>query len=89
MSYLIILLLAGGLVYFFLSRRKKVAEIAETPGINYFELLDVNVPFYHNLDLNEKNRFEKRVREFFREVRIEGVGTQVTDLDRCSLLPAQ
>lgn len=82
MSYLFIVLLAVGLIYFLFFRRKKVAETVETPGINYFELLDVHVPFYHLLDLNDKNRFEKRVREFFKQVRIEGVGTEVTDLDR-------
>ena len=81
MSYFIILLLAGLFFYFIFFRKKKAAP-AESPGINYDELLDTNVSFYHNLDLNEKNRFEKRMREFFSEVRIEGVGTDVTDLDR-------
>lgn len=82
MSYLLILVLAAALVYFLFFRRKKANCVIDKPGINYFELLDASVPFYKHLDLNEKNRFEKRVREFFGEVRIEGVGTEVTDVDR-------
>jgi Mlc titration factor MtfA (ptsG expression regulator) len=82
MNYLLILLIAAALVYFLFFRRKKVNEEIEKPGIHYFELLDTSVPFYHDLVLNEKNRFEKRVREFFREVRIEGVGTEVSEVDR-------
>ncbi|WP_426671905.1 zinc-dependent peptidase [Mucilaginibacter sp. McL0603] len=81
MSYLFIILLAAVLVYIIFFR-KKVVKAAEIAGVNYDELLDVHVPFYRFLELNEKNRFEKRVREFFREVRIEGVGTEVTDVDR-------
>jgi Mlc titration factor MtfA (ptsG expression regulator) len=67
----------------FIFRKKNTTALAEeVPGPSYYELLDTQVPYYHRLDLNEKNRFEKRVREFFKEVRIEGVGTVITDLDR-------
>lgn len=82
MSFLLILLLAGTLLYFLVFRKKRRAPIAETPGINYHELLDANVSFYHHLDLTEKNRFEKQVHHFLTEVRIEGVGTEITDLDK-------
>jgi Mlc titration factor MtfA (ptsG expression regulator) len=82
MNVLLIVLLAAMLVYFIFFRRKKAAAAVEPPGFNYDELLDEHVPYYHNLDQDQKNRFAKRVREFFREVRIEGVGTEVTDLDR-------
>jgi MtfA peptidase len=82
MSALLVVLLAGVLVYFIFFRRKKVADIMDNTGINYHERLDAHVPFFHHLGLQERNRFEKRLREFLSEVRIEGVGTEVTDLDR-------
>jgi Mlc titration factor MtfA (ptsG expression regulator) len=81
MIYFLLFLIVAIAAYFIFGKKAQPA-VSETPGINYFELLDTQVPFYHYLDLNEKNRFEKRVREFFREVRIEGVGTEITDLDR-------
>jgi len=81
MIYLVLFLVASVAIYF-IFRKKEQPAMPGTPGINYYELLDVHVPFYHYLDLNEKNRFEKRVREFIREVRIEGVGTEITGLDR-------
>jgi MtfA peptidase len=82
MSYVLIVLLAGAVIYFLFFRRESAIEEPGTPGINYDELLDAHVPFYHHLVVGDKNSFEKRVREFLGEVRIEGVGTEVTDMDR-------
>lgn len=45
-------------------------------------LLDDHVDYYHKLDAKEKQRFELKVDNFLRDVNIEGVGTDITDLDK-------
>lgn len=46
------------------------------------ELLQKHVHFYQNLDESGKRLFEKKIRNFLRQVRITGIRTEVTDLDR-------
>jgi hypothetical protein len=46
------------------------------------ELLQKHVHMYQNLDQREKRRFEKKVMNFLRQVRVTGVKTRVSDLDR-------
>lgn len=83
MKLIIVLFVLLAIAAFFIFRkRRRAVPGGEKPGPGYDELLDTQVSFYHRLDLNEKSRFEKRVREFFKEVRIEGVGTEITGLDR-------
>jgi Mlc titration factor MtfA (ptsG expression regulator) len=82
-ALVILLIVAAGYLVF---RKKSSAALTDTaPGPNYYELLDTQVTYYHKLDLEAKSRFEKRIREFLKEVRIEGVGTTITDLD-CVLI---
>lgn len=45
-------------------------------------LLDANVNYYHRLGRADKKRFESQVSGFLQYVNIEGVGTDITDLDR-------
>lgn len=45
-------------------------------------LLDQHVNYYHKLNRAARKKFEARIADFLQYVRIEGVGTAVTDLDR-------
>ena len=45
-------------------------------------LLQKNVHMYQNLDEKEKRRFEKKILNFMKQVRVTGIQTKVTDLDR-------
>ncbi|MES2808803.1 MAG: M90 family metallopeptidase [Bacteroidota bacterium] len=45
-------------------------------------ILASNVRYYQNLNEQEKVRFESQIAEFIEQVNIEGVGTEITDLDR-------
>ncbi len=46
------------------------------------KLLDSRVDYYHRLSNVEKRRFESQVAVFLQTVNIEGVGTEITDVDR-------
>ncbi|MGF7078972.1 zinc-dependent peptidase [Mucilaginibacter sp. UYCu711] len=46
------------------------------------QLLDSRVDYYHRLSNAEKRRFESQVALFLQTVNIEGVGTEITDVDR-------
>lgn len=46
------------------------------------ELLESEVPFYEQLEPNDKKRFEDRVMRFLADVRITGVSTEITEKDR-------
>lgn len=48
----------------------------------YRLLLDEHVNYYHRLGKTDRRKFESRVAAFLQYVRIEGVGTEITDLDR-------
>lgn len=77
LSILLILIAA----YFIFKKKKRTIQTQSIPAIN--QLLDTHVSFYHKLIPKEKKRFETRVHDFLNdEVNIEGVGTNVTDLDR-------
>ncbi|MFD2144143.1 M90 family metallopeptidase [Mucilaginibacter antarcticus] len=45
-------------------------------------LLDSRVDYYHKLNRAEKKRFESQIAAFLAGVNIEGVGTDITDVDR-------
>src|SRR5687767_4618129 len=49
---------------------------------NYQELLEDYVTFYRRLDVNEREKFEKRIRHFLSATKITGVNAVVEDLDR-------
>jgi len=71
------------IVTYLLIRNKKVKAEPITEEIqNYTGLLGNEVDFYKKLTEENKRRFEKMVSEFLGYVRIEGVGTTVTDLDK-------
>jgi Mlc titration factor MtfA (ptsG expression regulator) len=66
------------ILFVFQPRRKQVAELPE----NYAELLADYVPFYADLDDENKRHFEERLQKFLGAVKITGANAQVEDLDR-------
>src|ERR1022692_484727 len=75
---LLIILLALGT--YFLLKKSRNANIPA--GENYRALLQAHVALYRRLDAEGKTKFEALVNTFLQDTRIEGVGTEVTPLDR-------
>jgi len=81
MIYFIILILAIFLLIYFSSGKiKSIKTGVDEPS--YTELLSKEVGFYQKLNQVEKINFERRVVEFLEEINIEGIGTEITKLDR-------
>jgi len=72
------------LIIWFLFRKKLVLRSARGIRLNRTcrFLLDDHVNYYHKLDKRARKRFEARVAAFLSTTNIEGVGTEITDLDR-------
>ena len=66
------------LVFIFYKGPKKYFNVS----LIYKEILLKHVGFYENLDEQGKIHFEEKVKEFLSYVHIEGVDTQVDDVDR-------
>jgi Mlc titration factor MtfA (ptsG expression regulator) len=77
---LVIVIIALG--YFFFARKHKTIVPNEQAHTIYRQLLNEHVDYYFRVSRGEKKRFEKLLYEFLSDVNIEGVGTDVTDLDR-------
>lgn len=80
MAPVIILILLALIVLFAIFYKKPPKKI-ELPS-NYSELLEQHVSFYSKLNKAEKNLFEEKIKEFLGYVQIEGVGTEVEEIDR-------
>ena len=81
--YILILIVAIiALSYFFFARKHKAIVPNERANTIYRQLLSDQVDYYFRLSPGKKKRFEKLLYEFLSDVTIEGVGTDVTDLDR-------
>jgi Mlc titration factor MtfA (ptsG expression regulator) len=65
------------IVVFYKKQKKKI-----TFPSNYRTLLQQHVAFYRSLSPKNKTRFEEKISDFFNYVRIEGVNTEVNDLDK-------
>ncbi|MDB5135968.1 MAG: zinc-dependent peptidase [Mucilaginibacter sp.] len=79
---IIITLIALG-AYFLL--RKKPGDLPAKDkqlSESYKTLLNEHVDYYQKLSDSDKARFETMIRNFLQYVRIEGVGIEVTELDR-------
>lgn len=76
--FILILILAIILVAIFY---KKPAKKIKLPP-NYREILGEHVAYYSRLSEAEKKIFEEKIQEFLSYVKLEGVGTEVEDLDR-------
>lgn len=77
--FLLFLLLAGGYWLFWRKPKEEEPEPLPEPSRS---ILRRKVLFYRQLDAGEKERFERQVQRFLRQVRITGVETKVTDTDR-------
>ncbi|WP_069660091.1 M90 family metallopeptidase [Arcticibacter eurypsychrophilus] len=82
MAIIFSLLFLLAIVAFFIFRKKALAEAPELPTANYKDLLAEHVAYFQKLDQSGQASFETMVQEFLKAVRIEGVGTEITDLDR-------
>lgn len=83
MSTIITLVAILLIVSYFLLRKRKNTNMPDTPSIqNLPALLETAVPYYQLLDTNEKVRFESLITAFLQQVKIEGVGTVITDTER-------
>ncbi|RYE01748.1 MAG: zinc-dependent peptidase [Sphingobacteriales bacterium] len=80
LTILAIILIAGSL----LLRKKQTTTLqAATPiSDEYRQLLQQQVPFYHELSAEQKIQFENRMQQFLARVRITGVNTTVESIDR-------
>ncbi|MEJ7558863.1 MAG: M90 family metallopeptidase [Pedobacter sp.] len=74
-----ILIIAGYLLF---RRRKTQAPDILESTVKYAGILNAEVAFYQKLDDAGKSRFENLVISFLSETRIEGVGTDITELDQ-------
>lgn len=75
---IIIIILVG--YFFYKSLRKNEANYIVP--VNTPQLLNEHVTFYNDLDQNKKAFFEKRVKDFLKNIAIRGIDVTVTDLDR-------
>ena len=75
---LFILLVVFAFYAFKVNRKRPVQSFPK----HWKELLEGNVLFYRNLTTSEKARFRKRMMVFLSEVYIEGVKTDLEDLDK-------
>jgi len=80
MSISIIIPLVAAVGAYFLFRHK--ANAAAKSNTDYKAILTGQVAYYRNLDDTGKAKFENLVADFLLYVRIEGVGTEITDIDR-------
>ena len=80
MTYFIILILAIFLLIYFSSGKTKWVR-SKANQVTYTKLLNKNVSFYQKLNKVEKVNFRKRTMDFLEETHIEGIGTEITQLD--------
>ncbi len=75
-----ILAIAFSIALFFIFRKKKIAPFGLKGSDK--DLLSTRVAFYKALSGEQQLRFEQKISEFLGNVKIEGIGTEVTPLDR-------
>jgi Mlc titration factor MtfA (ptsG expression regulator) len=68
-------------IFLFLRKNKTTGQEEKTPGA-YQSILNNEVSYYQKLSKSDQTKFEARINEFLNYIRIEGVGTEVTDVDR-------
>jgi Mlc titration factor MtfA (ptsG expression regulator) len=83
MYILITGLMIVAIAYFLFRKRPIVASGSDQQQLSdYRELLNAHVAFYQHLDDTQKAKFEALVATFVQDYRMEGVGTEITDLDK-------
>jgi len=78
----VFVIIAVAAYFIFRKKNKVVIPLAKNEADNFAALLNERVAFYAKLDATGKARFETLITEFLNDTNIEGVGTQVTTLDR-------
>jgi len=76
----IVLIVLTVLILFFIFYKKPAKKIVLTK--NHKELLNQNVSYYYRLSEKNKSIFEEKIKEFLGYVRIDGIDTQVDELDK-------
>jgi Mlc titration factor MtfA (ptsG expression regulator) len=79
MYFIIAIVLVSIIAYFFWKKRSKPED---APMENYSGLLETHVAFYQKLDAAGKTRFGKMVEAFLDDTHVEGVGTEISGLDK-------
>ena len=79
---IMILGIAGLLLYGLLRKKKPVPLIIVPIPEAYKIILRKEVPFYQQLDPAQQHSFEQRLQQFLQAVKITGVKTVVEDVDR-------
>jgi Mlc titration factor MtfA (ptsG expression regulator) len=69
-------------LYFLFINKKKVNSSNTQLNDTFIPLMDEHLAYYRTLDEKDKIRFQGMVKDFLNDVRIEGVGTEVTELDK-------
>jgi hypothetical protein len=79
-----ILILLIVIAFYFLFKRKRQTNPVETKELaaTYEKLLDQHIDYYHQLSVAGQLRFRSMIHNFLEYVHIEGVGIEVTELDR-------
>ena len=80
MAPIIVLIVLALMILFFIFYKKPLKK-AVLPD-NFKELLLQHVPFYRRLSDENKNRFEEKISQFLAYVRIDGINTDVDDVDK-------
>jgi Mlc titration factor MtfA (ptsG expression regulator) len=70
-----------GLYFLFVNKKKHVGTNNRFTEV-YVAMMDEHLTYYQTLNEKEKLRFQYMVKDFLNGVRIEGVGTEVKDLDK-------
>ena len=81
MAWIILLIATVVVIALFQKRKNNEKPIAQFP-ILWRSILDQRVLFYHNLSAAEKNRFEKDVSRFLKNVRVTGVNIEIDITDK-------
>ena len=79
---IIILIVILPLLIFLILRKRKSKVRKVTLPQNFRGLLNEHVAFYRQLNDERKLKFENRIKEFLSYVRIDGVNTEVDELDK-------
>lgn len=75
------ILLLGFVAYWLFKKRSAKPQSVQSLNSNYQQLLQQHVAYYQKLNAASKKRFENLIADFIQNVRIEGVGLEVSDLD--------
>lgn len=82
LSYVFFAITMSIVLLFIWSKRKKQQDGVSESSEAYKAILNQHVSFYRELNEVDRNRFLEEVTSFLKDVHIEGVGTEVDNVDR-------